>query len=223
MPKPALLAAMRTSPDVPPRRPTGFTLIELLVTIGIVCVLAALLAPSLTKAMDSSKAADCTGNLRQIGAAFQLYLPDHNNVLPQRVYQSAQTNGVQLGYDELLAPYVANGTKIFQCRSHTTKDYPNEPSYGMNWYYDNASLGVVENLAGTILATETLGENGTGSHRADRDSGSPGELDSERHQGKANYLFFDGHVERLEFDQTIEPVDRWGVDQNMHDMAPPGS
>lgn len=200
----------------------AFTLIELLVTICIIGVLAALLVPGLGRALDSSRSAACTNNLRQIGAAFMLYLPDHNNVLPQRVYDAVVTStGVRLGYDELLATYVDNATRIFRCPSHAPRDYLAEPSYGMNWYYDNANVAVVENRSGTILAAETVGSNGTGSHRADRDSIEPGQLASTRHQGKSNFLFFDGHIERLSYDETLEPVDRWGEDQEDHDMPPP--
>jgi len=200
----------------------GFTLIELLVTIGIIGVLAVLLVPSVARALDSSRSAECTSNLRQIGSAFFLYLPDHNNTLPQRVYEGADVSpGVRLGYDELIASYMDNSTRIFRCPSHAPRDYLAEPSYGMNWYYDNANVSVVENRSGTILAAETVGSSGRGSHRADRDSEEPGQLASGRHLGKANYLFFDGHIERLTHDQTLDPEDRWGEDQEMHDQPPP--
>jgi prepilin-type processing-associated H-X9-DG protein len=73
----------------------------------------------------------------------------------------------------------------------------------------------VANSGGTILVAKSIGGRNppTGSHRADRDSGNPGELDDTRHGGAANYLFFDYHVARLKFDQTYNPPspDLWGI------------
>src|SRR5688572_18999533 len=100
----------------------AFTLVELLVAICIMSVLAALLVPGLRGALDSSRAANCTNNLRQIGSAFFLYLPDHNNVMPQRVYDVVTSSGVRLGYDELLSTYLGDSTPIFRCPSHPPKD-----------------------------------------------------------------------------------------------------
>jgi prepilin-type processing-associated H-X9-DG protein/prepilin-type N-terminal cleavage/methylation domain-containing protein len=201
----------------------AFTLIELLVVITIIGTLAALILSAVRSAQASSHAAECTSNLRQIGVAFQLYLADHQNTLPQRFYGGAtDENGTPLGYDELLLPYTDGVTKIFRCKAHRKTNYPEEPSYGMNWFYDNANVNTVENSIGTILVAETRGSSGTGSHRADGGSRSPGQLDDKRHQGHANYLFFDGHVERLKYEETLSPVNRWGTDQEMHGSPAPG-
>lgn len=128
---------------------------------------------------------------------------------------------VQLGYDELLLSYTGNESKIFQCPAQSKHRYPDEPSYGMNWYYDNTTAMRVENMSTTILVTDTRGDNNVGSHRADRNSGSPGQLDTQRHSGRANYLFFDGHVELLQWQETVTPRDPWGIDYNRHDEQAP--
>ncbi len=191
-------------------------------TIAIIAVLAAVLMSSAISAIQMAKTAKCAGNLRAIGIGFRTYLTDNNNVLPQRYYASQDT-----GYAGILLPYVGNNSQIFICPSLATPGWPTEPSYGMNWYYDNASVMSVHDQTQTILATDTKGPDGTGSNRADQNSGDPGELAPTRHNGQANYLFFDGHVERLLFSATEAtissgaqgPINMWGVDQGNHSQT----
>src|SRR5277367_2085071 len=109
----------------------GFTLLELLVVIGIIGVLAALVAAVSQSVMRNGKETKCVGNMHQIGLAFQVYLQSNNQILPKRYY--GNINGVDTGYDEMLLPY-ADNTQIFQCPSQLKTDYPEQPSYGMNWY-----------------------------------------------------------------------------------------
>ena len=65
----------------PPASPRAFTLIELLVVVAIIATLLAILLPSLRHAYAHAKRVKCAANLRQIAAAWQLYLDDHDGRL----------------------------------------------------------------------------------------------------------------------------------------------
>src|SRR5262245_24001600 len=66
------------------RRPSGFTLIELLVVIAIISALAAILFPVFAKARDGARKSTAISNLKQIGAALQMYVADYDEHLPDR-------------------------------------------------------------------------------------------------------------------------------------------
>src|SRR5262245_46123703 len=75
------------------RPPSGFTLVELLVVIAVIAILAGILFPVFAKARASARKSTALSNLKQIGAALQMYTADYDEHLPNRW-------PVWLGYQE---------------------------------------------------------------------------------------------------------------------------
>jgi prepilin-type N-terminal cleavage/methylation domain-containing protein len=60
----------------------GFTLVELLAVITIIAMLAGMISPSLQRVRAKAETTACQSNLRQIGTAVWLYVPDNGNKFP---------------------------------------------------------------------------------------------------------------------------------------------
>ena len=63
---------------------SAFSLVELLVVLTVVALLAGLLLPTLARGKGKAQSAACANNLRQLGLAFMLYLPDHDDTFRTR-------------------------------------------------------------------------------------------------------------------------------------------
>ena len=223
-------------PDLPkPGSPVGFTLIELLVVIAIIAVLAAMLLPSLSRAKESARSAQCLSQMRQIGLAVRLYADGHDDEFP-RSQHSAFAHG-QLPWGRAIAPELGRVSVtwtnllagLFHCPSDPRK---NAWSYGQNVYFElnpenDDYIGSpqtwrrtasVSKPSATILQAENS-SSGTGSMGADHIMAhfwtSPqdaSDVEPRRHRSRSNYSFVDGHAQAREFGTIYNParqIDLW--------------
>jgi prepilin-type processing-associated H-X9-DG protein len=185
------------------------TVIELLVVTAIVATLCALLLPAVASAREAGRGAACEGHLQQVGVAALMYAMDWDCRLPKHFYV---VTGATAGYDvfAVMLPYHRDW-RIFQCPS-LPGSWKNR-GYGYNHAYLNYQLlDSVADPAGTIMFCDNTRATDGRSVAHCFPPGYPGSDGVEpdpRHNSMANFVFLDGHVERLQPSQTVWPSNLW--------------
>ncbi len=207
----------------------GFTLVELLTVLAIVVVLAAVVIPATLDAGKRSQAATCAGKLRNLGGAVHLYCQDHGGAFPRSFHSAAPHR--EPGWAASIAPYLGAPViktpeewkpvfhRLLRCPADTNSDAATY-SYGLNVFFELDPAGddyegtpatwrcsaQVPTPARTILLGETKASSFGDHFMCHQWSGQAAVTNAvafDRHQRKANFLFVDGHVERLAATETF--------------------
>ena len=178
----------------------GFTLIELLVVIAIIAILAAILFPVFARAREKARQTSCLNNQKQIALAFQMYVQDFDEWIPNYRMPDAPSQPCTTSWYVHLQPYLKN-YQIYYCPSQAGAF-----SYAYNGYqlgYWTSSCA--SKLAEITLPAETIccGEGINGGnflYYPTQTSGTPPYRDRvgwRIHNDGANYSFCDGHAKWL--------------------------
>jgi prepilin-type processing-associated H-X9-DG protein/prepilin-type N-terminal cleavage/methylation domain-containing protein len=179
---------------------SAFTLIELLVVIAIIAVLATLGYAAADSVIGKGQATKCLSNMRQIGAAMQMFVGDNDGRLPGTSHGVSWTNslGAYLGTN-----FIGKCPAVPEHRARVT--------YGWNdSLADARGQGIKAAVCRTpslTMAVAELATNQSSEHfhfaggRGGASRVTPNQFKAavnvEVHNGGANYLFVDGHVENL--------------------------
>ncbi|MDB5328294.1 MAG: hypothetical protein JWM57_3863 [Phycisphaerales bacterium] len=105
----------------------AFTLVELLVVIGIIALLIAILLPVLNGARRAGMDAKCLSNVRQLSAAFTMYMNDYKGMLPVSLYagQADQRFWTNTMAELKYAVPTDSGNSVFMCPAGVDEQFSN--------------------------------------------------------------------------------------------------
>lgn len=219
----------------------GFTLIELLVVIAIIAILAAILVPAVSSALDRARATSCMSNLRQVGVGLIAYALEREDEIP--VWWDQANNQQWAG---LLAPYMGQewadsfdpdskpeSRRIFFCPvawadAGGSIEENAHGSYGMNPSFASQAGQSPQSMSALSAPTMTIAfadghflgswwQAGVFYTSMGNSVGSASTPDA-IHSEAANFTYADGHVGPLDFtDYTStdqENLDRWVPNQD---------
>jgi prepilin-type N-terminal cleavage/methylation domain-containing protein/prepilin-type processing-associated H-X9-DG protein len=187
----------------------AFTLVELLTVVAVIGVLAGLLVPVVGAVRNKARSAECLSNLRQVGAASQLYTHEHKGLLPSIGHDRDETGG-SLSWSKTLATYLGPD---FIGRCPGQPEHPAKVGYGWNDLATTPSppvgRGIPFTACRTPSATILLAELPTDAAPAQEHIHFAGaargvtpaffreNVNTQAHGSSSNYLFVDGHARSL--------------------------
>ncbi|MGB9624310.1 MAG: prepilin-type N-terminal cleavage/methylation domain-containing protein [Phycisphaerae bacterium] len=204
----------------------AFTLIELLVVVAILALLIAILLPSLSRAREQGRSAACLSNMRSLGLAVQMYAMNNRGFLVNFGLSHGGSvdenetwlNTLRREYRDKLVARCPSDASPYWTQPHPVTRQVRRTSYGVNdylsgrvdGYEDFRRLDRIRRPATTVMFVEL---NETTDYASSDHVHPPNwvtlereaaknELALDRHVGKANYTFADGHAEALRFERT---------------------
>lgn len=210
----------------------GFTLIELLVVIAIIAILAAILFPVFAQAREAAKGTTCLSNMKQIGLATFLYVGDNDDTFPMDSHSGGMefswVRTLQPYSRSALVFRCPSDRSVNWERPLPNRLLTRKSSYGTNYYMTaylpgeddppTSETSGFTRLSQVVAPSSTIywaemktNETGDHFHPAWWYAANPDFffedpfriLETELHQGSANYAFVDGHVKRLKFRQAF--------------------
>jgi len=158
------------------RQPNAFTLIEILVVIALIMILGSIMLVIGVRARLNARAVGCANNMRQIGLALGLHAE----------------HGISEGWAHS-AKKLRPDDPILLCPQGPQDGQTN---YGVNKYLIGKPLYVSDTGEVVLLyESKRAGDSLTGDYR---------DVDM-RHSGAANFVYLDGHVERLKQIPPFKP------------------
>ncbi len=213
-------------------------MVELLIVVALITALTALVTVLARSAIRKANEVKCAAKLKSLGMATILYTQDNQDQLP-RSFHSAGANR-QPGWAVSIAPYlgisesqIANDwPNVFNSHFRTPVDPSTDPyvySYALNVHFELdpegddykgspatwRRLSQVPTPTGTILMGQPkpvrFGDH-LMCHQWSSVQAAKNALNYKIHDGKANYLFLDCHVESMRVEETFDPsrrINRW--------------
>jgi prepilin-type N-terminal cleavage/methylation domain-containing protein/prepilin-type processing-associated H-X9-DG protein len=199
------------------REGEGFTLVEMLIVVAILVVLAAFLVPTAGRMQAKAKETQCIANLKKLHQGVVTYCADNSGWLPFEL----PPVGDSANWHRRIHPYLSENPDWVAPKNLRSWPYAcpvdTDPtphfSYAFN---ENLNRKRLSSRSGTVLILDLITTSG-GNTRPSTPGGK-GSLDlwlHNRHDGRNNILFEDGHVEarkRSEIDDSATNPAMWGLE-----------
>jgi prepilin-type processing-associated H-X9-DG protein len=181
--------------------PQGFASCELLIVIALIAVLIAILFPVLAEVRDACRGRICAAELRDIGVGLAAYAADHDGRYPPAVVRRADG-----AVTDTWATLALAGRGRPRCPEADGAGLP----YALNTSLTGVETTSVRAPGRTVLACDARfgilalgGPDTSGSLQRPSTLALQPDLAASfppgatRHRRRGNYLFADGHVQRL--------------------------